>query len=150
MITTYNLLSNITNIVVDNYNTNIRNCLNGTLFPAIQIMKNPTNEFNLGLIQTYGITSSATSITTSNVVNYEMITNGSINSITNTVRAYSGQPLTLNGTSTTAPTFSSPYLVPGSATVPRIQTSLYNDMHLIIAPEFFVALKSGTLSELFH
>ena len=150
MITTYNLLSNITNIVVDNYNTNIRNCLNGTLFPAIQIMKNPTNEFNLGLIQTYGITSSATSITTSNVVNYEMITNGNINSITNTVRAYSGQPLTLNGTSTTAPTFASPYLVPGSATVPRIQTSLYNDMHLIIAPEFFVALKSGTLSELFH
>ena len=150
MITTYNLLSNITNIIVDNYNTNIRNCLNGTLFPAIQIMKNPTNEFNLGLIKTYGISSSATSITSSNAITYEMITNGSIDSITNTVRAYSGQPLTLNSTSVTAPTFASPYLVPGSATVPRIQTSLYNDMHLIIAPEFFVALKSGTLSELFH
>ena len=61
MITTYNLLNNITNIIVDNVNTNIRNCLNGTLFPAIQIMKNPTNEFNCGLIQTYTLTGSGSS-----------------------------------------------------------------------------------------
>ena len=161
MITTYNLLSNITNIIVDNYNTNIRNCLNGTLFPAIQIMKNPTNEFNLGLIQTtqYYYTGSTWN---NQVLNYEAVVSGSLNSVpidatsynsTNvyTIRTYSNQNYSNPvNTAVTTPSFTSPYTVPGSATYPRIQTSLYNDIHLIISPEFFVALKSGTLSELFH
>lgn len=163
MITTYNLLSNITNIIVDNYNTNIRNCLNGTLFPAIQIMKNPTNEFNLGLIQTAQWYNNGSDYLFQ-ILNYEAITSGSLNNINvnaqtsnsnnvYTQRHFAGQ-LTLTPGGTTAQnvlgTFTSPYTVPGSATYPRIQTSLYNDMHLIIAPEFFVALKSGTLSQLFH
>ena len=68
-----------------------------------------------------------------------------------TYRTYSGQNVTNSGLSiNNTANFTSPYTVPGSATYPRIQTSLYNDMHLIIAPEFFVALKSGTLSQLFH
>ena len=166
MITTYNLLSNITNIIVDNYNTNIRNCLNGTLFPAIQIMKNPTNEFNLGLIQTQQWVASATGSTATipQTLNYEAISSGSLNGVpinattyngadVRTVRCYSGQQYAnpnTGGGGYTAPTFTSPYTVPGSATYPRIQTALYNDIHLIIAPEFFVALKSGTLSQLFH
>ena len=164
MITTYNLLSNITNIIVDNYNTNIRNCLNGTLFPAIQIMKNPTNEFNLGLIQTqqWSAQSGSTSLLPQ-ILNYEAVISGSLNSVpidattyngeaVKTVRVYSGQQYTNpnSGVTYQAPAFTSPYTVPGSATYPRIQTSLYNDIHLIISPEFFVALKSGTLSELFH
>lgn len=167
MITTYNLLSNITNIIVDNYNTNIRNCLNGTLFPAIQIMKNPTNEFNLGLIQTQQVYLAApgSSGASYQTLNYEAITSGSLNNIpinaqtynganVQTVRMYSGQsvvgPVGTAANISINQTFTSPYTVPGSATYPRIQTSLYNDMHLIIAPEFFVALKSGTLSQLFH
>ena len=163
MITTYNLLSNITNIIVDNYNTNIRNCLNGTLFPAIQIMKNPTNEFNLGLIQTVQWYNNGNDYLYQ-PLNYEAITSGSLNNINvnaqtsnnkdiYTQRYYSGQNVTPPGGTTSSnilPPFTSPYTVPGSATYPRIQTSLYNDMHLIIAPEFFVALKSGTLSQLFH
>lgn len=148
MITTYNLLSNITNIIVDNYNTNIRNCLNGTLFPAIQIMKNPTNEFNLGLIQTYSVTGGTT-------LNTQLMydTWSAMDGASYTVRAYNSQPCTQQGSVSiqfNVPSFTSPYTVPGSATYPRIQTSLYNDIHLIISPEFFVALKSGTLSELFH
>ena len=165
MITTYNLLSNITNIIVDNYNSNIRNCLNGTLFPAIQIMKNPTNEFNLGLIQTMQVYNNSSSSATNYItqpLTYEAITSGFLNNVplnsqtyagadVYTYRTYSGQNVTNSGLSiNNTANFTSPYTVPGSATYPRIQTSLYNDMHLIIAPEFFVALKSGTLSQLFH
>lgn len=166
MITTYNLLSNITNIIVDNYNTNIRNCLNGTLFPAIQIMKNPTNEFNLGLISTsqwYNSGTSSAPSWNSQILNYEAVTSGSLNGVPINSTTYNGLPVQIvrgySGLQYTAPSsgamvpfqsFTSPYTVPGSATYPRIQTSLYNDMHLIIAPEFFVALKSGTLSQLFH
>ena len=165
MITTYNLLSNITNIIVDNYNTNIRNCLNGTLFPAIQIMKNPTNEFNLGLIQTLGVLNTSTTSTpayswiqtNSRTLNYDLISSNSMNQLAGTMRVYTGQTWNTNDSTQggynigiTTATFTSPYTVPGSASYPRIQTSLANDMHLIIAPEFFVALKSGTLSQLFH
>ena len=170
MITTYNLLSNITNIIVDNYNTNIRNCLNGTLFPAIQIMKNPTNEFNLGLISTCAVVNTGTASSPSyafapapnRMVTYDWISapggtlNGvSLNQIAYTFRSYYGQVMDTNqnglpGIGDQTINVQSPYTVPGSATYPRIQTSLYNDIHLIISPEFFVALKSGTLSELFH
>ena len=168
MITTYNLLNGVTNIIVDNYNTNIRNCLNGTLFPAIQIMKNPTNEFNLGLIQTTQIYNSGTSsavVYSGQTLTYDAITSGSLNGVpmnsqtynginVYTYRAYSGQAVNAGlengGSWSQSSTFTSPYTVPGSATYPRIQTALGNDIHLIISPEFFVALKSGTLSQLFH
>ena len=169
MITTYNLLNNITNIIVDNVNTNIRNCLNGTLFPAIQIMKNPTNEFNCGLIQTYTLTGSGSSASgntfqsTNNSfdswgtqITYDQVTSWTPSEWTNcqgTIRFYSGQPnVTVNssGSTTGTPEFSNPYLVPGSNTYPRIQCSSAKDIHLIVSPEFFVGLKSGTLSQLFH
>lgn len=52
VICTLNMLNGINNFVIDNYNNNVRNCLNGTLFPAINIIKTPTNEFNCGLINT--------------------------------------------------------------------------------------------------
>lgn len=171
MITTYNLLSNITNIVVDNVNTNIRNCLNGTLFPAIQIMKNPTNEFNCGLISTYPLSGSGSQASGTtfqsasnsyNGINTTPITYSTItsytpsdwtNNVTGTIRVYSGQPKCVynsNQDTYTAPTFSSPYVVPGNSTYPRIQCSSANDIHLIISPEFYVGMKSGTLSQLFH
>lgn len=162
VICTYNLLSNITNIVVDNYNTNIRNCLNGTLFPAIEKMKNPTDEFNCGLIQTYFYYNYGSGWTTSNALNYDAITSGSFNGIPMgattynsepiyTVRGYSGQQnVNANDTSFALPSFTSPYTVPGSATAPRIQTADKNEIHLIVTPDFFVGLKSGTLSQLFH
>lgn len=172
VIATYNLLSNISNIIVDNYNTNIRNCLNGTLFPAIQIMKNPTNEFNCGLIGTcaLGLTgtgTNATFTTISPLLNYENIISGyftnsngnnvNIDNIEYTLRSYSLQTLSLtNPDGTTNPditqgwSFTSPYNVPGSSSYPRIQISRPNEIHLIVSPEFFVGLKSGTLSQLFH
>ena len=171
MITTYNLLSNITNIVVDNYNTNIRNCLNGTLFPAIQIMKNPTNEFNLGLIKTLAVVNQGTTTSPSynwpatpdRTITYDWISapnssiNGhSVNEVVATMRGYNGQSWNTNGVNgsynigTSTLNFTSPYMVPGNSTYPRIQCSSTKDMHLIISPEFYVGMKSGTLSQLFH
>ena len=164
LIATYNMLSNITNIIIDNFNTNIRNCLNGTLFPAIQIMKNPTNEFNCGLIGTGLINSNLTDINTnstyspviySDIVN-QYVFNG-INNValdSNTITTYrytNGTAITINGINLTSnATINQPYLVPGSATNPRIQTSKADEMYLIVSPEFLVGLKSGTLSQLFH
>ena len=168
VIATYNMLSGISNIIVDNYNTNIRNCLNGTLFPAIQIMKNPTNEFNCGLISTQVLVSdnnNATDLTTASpielCINYQHIVDGyytydgpwpqhPISDILGTVRCYNNQSYILNGNTYNMINFTSPYNVPGSANYPRIQTSKASDMYLIVSPEFFVGLKSGTLSQLFH
>ena len=164
LIATYNMLSNITNIIIDNFNTNIRNCLNGTLFPAIQIMKNPTNEFNCGLIGTGLINSNLTDInsnSTYDTVIYSDIVNqyvfNGINNValdSNTITTYrytNGTAITINGISLTSnATINQPYLVPGSATNPRIQTSKADEMYLIVSPEFLVGLKSGTLSQLFH
>lgn len=157
VIATYNLLSNISNIIVDNYNTNIRNCLNGTLFPAIQIMKNPTNEFNCGLIQSYQVDWSQgifSAITSDNQLTYDdVVNNEDMNTWQYTIRGYNGQSYALKGSETTTgnfPAFNSPYIVPGSSTYPRIQVSKPNEIHLIVSPEFFVGLKSGTLSQLFH
>lgn len=128
MITTNNFLSNIHNYIVDNANTNIRNCLNGTLFPAIKIMENPTNEFNCGIPTYYNGTTSA--ITLSNLRDKTFM-----DSLTSTTRQHK---------------LVSNYLVNGSNPNPRIQVSKRSDIHLIVSPHFFVALKSGTLSELFH
>lgn len=161
MITTYNMLANITNYVVDNYNTNIRNCLNGTLFPAIQIMKNPTNEFNCGLISTYELQNTGSSDSPnwqfgaqdfSTMWQTEPGGEWFSRYTGYTIRGYSGQSvMSPDGMSQlTFPTFTSPYLVSGNNTYPRIQTSTARDIHLIISPEFFVGLKSGTLSQLFH
>ena len=166
LIATYNMLSNITNIIIDNFNTNIRNCLNGTLFPAIQIMKNPTNEFNCGLIGTAVFNKNLTAIddgTFGGIVTYNDIVNEAIinpvikiplnssNSFT-TYRYYgSNQTITINGVNLgNGYSVNQPYIVPGSATNPRIQTSKASDMYLIVSPEFLVGLKSGTLSQLFH
>ena len=165
LIATYNMLSNITNIIIDNFNTNIRNCLNGTLFPAIQIMKNPTNEFNCGLISTcifplnldkitaptgYGL------VTYNNIVEQQVINPAmSIDLNSNTFTTYrtygANNSVIVNGQN--CGTFSGvnqPYIVPGSQLNPRIQTSKASDMYLIVSPEFLVGLKSGTLSQLFH
>ena len=166
LIATYNMLSNITNIIIDNFNTNIRNCLNGTLFPAIQIMKNPTNEFNCGLIGTALFNKNLTAIddnTFGGIVTYNDIVNEAVinpvmrinlntsNSFT-TYRYYgSNQNITINGVNLgNGYSVNQPYIVPGSSTNPRIQTSKASDMYLIVSPEFLVGLKSGTLSQLFH
>lgn len=162
-ITTYNMLSNISNIIVDNYNTNIRNCLNGTLFPAIEKMKNPTNEFNCGLIETAIINQSNNQFTNLIPVSYFDFMENSVNSSAlkgtdiYTIRYYTNQSLSLtnpdgstNTTLINANSFSSPYMVPGSASLPRIQVSTDKEMYLIVSPEFLVGFKSGTASQLFH
>lgn len=162
-ITTYNMLSNISNIIVDNYNTNIRNCLNGTLFPAIEKMKNPTNEFNCGLIETAIVNQSNNQFINLIPVSYYDFMESGPNSTAlkgtdiYTIRYYTNQSLNLtnpDGSSNTtlikANSFSSPYMVPGSASMPRIQTSTDKEMYLIVSPEFLVGFKSGTASQLFH
>lgn len=152
VISTYNLLSNITNVILDNYNTNIRNCLNGTLFPAIQIMKNPTNEFNCGLIRTYLLEGhDPVNPGPDDYITYDdIINNSTLTEEQWSMRLYSNQTYTLNGSTATAPSFTPIYSVPGSASYPRIQVSKGYEVHLIVSPEFFVGLKSGTLSQLFH
>lgn len=162
-ITTYNMLSNISNIIVDNYNTNIRNCLNGTLFPAIEKMKNPTNEFNCGLIETAIVNQNNNQFTNLIPVSYFDFMENSVYSAVlkdtdiYTIRYYTNQSLNLtnpdgstNTTLINANSFSSPYMVPGSASMPRIQTSTDKEMYLIVSPEFLVGFKSGTASQLFH
>ena len=131
MICTMNLLSSINNIIVDTNNTDIRSCLNGTLFPAIKTMQNPTNEFNLGIPTYYnGNNTTGTQLTLNDLSN-----SATMSAITTTYRSA---------------TLQSDYLVNGSQTYPRIQSMKKEDIHLIVSPKFFVALKSGTLSELFH
>lgn len=126
MICNNNFLTNINNYIVDNQNTNLRNCLNGTLFPAIKIMENPTNEFNLGILsQSNGTT-----------INYDYMMNTGLDNITTPLTRYAY--------------LQSDYLVSGSQTYPRIQECKRDEIHLIVSPKFYVALKSGTLSELFH
>lgn len=170
MICTYNLLSNITNIVVDNYNTNIRNCLNGTLFPAIEKMKNPTDEFNCALVQTYQVynATDGDGSPMSQQLTYDAISSGYMNAVpvgatsyngadVHTVRVYNGQTindaLVVNNESyaiSFTNSYTSPYTVPGSASLPRPQVADKSEIHLIVTPDFFVGLKSGTLSQLFH
>ena len=127
-------------------------------------MKNPTNEFNCGLIGTGLINANLNDINTNstyNTVIYSDIVNqyvfNGINNValdSNTITTYrytNGTAITINGISLTSnATVNQPYLVPGSATNPRIQTSKADEMYLIVAPEFLVGLKSGTLSQLFH
>lgn len=173
---TLNMLQNISNIIVDNYNNNIRNCLNGTLFPAIQIMKNPTNEFNCGLVGTYGFTGLTSS---SNALNNATTTQITYNSLSDTTQMNSlqytarievnnsdvmwnnivtGNPTDSIGATTNTsnsgyyfqPVSAPQFLVPGSESMPRIQSMSASDMYLIVSPEFLVGLKSGTLSQLFH
>ena len=172
---TLNMLNSITNIIVDNYNNNIRNCLNGTLFPAIQIMKNPTNEFNCGLVGSYSVsglttTNNALPVDVWNQLTYSNINDvATMNAIQYTVRtpvnatvtwagATTGNPKDTIGATTTGGNESNPLpsanipatLVSGSENYPRIQSMSANDMYLIVSPEFLVGLKSGTLSQLFH
>lgn len=150
MVCTLNFLKNINNYIVDNANQNVRNCLNGTLFPAIQISKTPTNEFNCA-IPTFGnVTDKAVwnavgdleqQIATNTAngwvqLNYEKLIDVTfMNSIKTTYK-----PIALQ----------SPYLVQGSQQEPRIQAKLRGDVHLILTPRFNVVFKSGILSELFH
>lgn len=175
VVCTLNMLQGITNLIIDNYNNNIRNCLNGTLFPAIQIMKNPTNEFNCGLVGTYsvaGLTTSANQITQSSwaQINYSSLSDSTImDNIQYTTRTpvnanvswngiITGNPTDTigatqndNNISSLLPSTTTPFtLVGGSENMPRIQAMSANDMYLIVSPEFLVGLKSGTLSQLFH
>lgn len=167
VITTNNMLNNITNVIVDNYNTNVRNCLNGTLFPAINIMKNPTNEFNCGLIVTQGLVGEY-STNNNQLVQIGYNTNNFnesyMNQLTWTLRntvlntSYINGEYTGNPTAPTTPpdlNFMSTYtscetLVPGSEQEPRIQVSSTDEIYLIVSPEFLAGFKSGTLSQLFH
>ena len=175
VICTLNMLQNITNIQVDNYNNNIRNCLNGTLFNAIQKMKNPTNEFNCGLVGTSAVaalTPTSNSLTNaSNItLTYDLINNKEfMNAIQYTMKITNGNfqwnanNLTGNPTDTIGATKNtgnngyqltnlqpSQYLVSGGELEPRIQAMSANDIYLIVSPEFLVGFKSGVASQLFH
>lgn len=177
VICTLNMLQNITNIQVDNYNNNIRNCLNGTLFNAIQKMKNPTDEFNCGTIGTVGITGltkTANSLISNgtlqqltytdvlntsymNSIQYTMKISSRVNQWTNT-NAITGNPTdsigaianTNNNDTPVGVLQPSQYLVPGFAQIPRIQAMRADDVYLIVHPEFLVGFKSGIASQLYH
>lgn len=176
VICTLNMLQNISNIQVDNYNNNIRNCLNGTLFNAIEKMKNPTDEFNCGLIGTAaisGLTKTANSLNSNgnvDILTYSQLNSPAMDEIQYTVKITAditqwnnSNPITGNPTDTIGATTNAnnndtlvgmlatnQYLVPGSATHPRIQAMKTDDMYLIVSPEFLVGFKSGVASQLFH
>lgn len=147
MVCTTNFLNNINNFVIDYNNQNVRNCLNATLFPALQISKTPTWEFNLG-IPTY-LKADNTGWVVGNTE--QSITNGWTKIDYNWLM--NNQDALKNGTykySAKAQKLESPYLVPGSQSFPRIQAARTSDIHLVITPRFSVVFKSGTLSELYH
>lgn len=142
-IATNNLLNNITNIILDNTNTNIRDCLNGGLYIALVQMQTPTSKFNIGdsvQITTptlKGIYSPDKNLDTSLPANVNKVYMDSaiLDSATSAVR--------LN-------LLSSPFLVSGSNTLPRINTSKKEDIYWIIHPNLYVQLMSGTLTTLFN
>ena len=179
VICTYNMLNGINNFIIDNYNNNVRNCLNGTLFPAINVIKTPTNEFNCALINTQYYTTKPSNNTPALTLTYNDLNNTSLmNSITysfRTSQALIDLQVALESTSkafntnTTGnpavnqsdiniikengygiPFLTSPYLIAGSNTYPRIQAMESDDIHLIITPQFAAQLKSGVMSQLFH
>lgn len=129
LIATNNLFSNITNLVLDNTNTNMRDCFLNSLFPNIMRMSTPTQMFNIGDSVTY------TNGTTTATYEYGTTTDTELDAATSAVR--SG---TLNST----------YLIQGYNTNPQINSTKKQDIHIICTPTTYVNMFSGMLSVLYN
>lgn len=126
---TNNLFSNITNIILDNSNTNMRDCFNYSLFPNILQMTTPTQMYNLGDTVTF------TNGTTSSTFNYGSTTDAELDAATSATRT--GE-------------LSSSYLIQGYNTLPRINSCSRSDVHIICTPNTYVKMFSGMLSVLYN
>ena len=131
-ICTHNLFSNVTNLILDNTNTNMRDCFINSLFPNIVRMRTPTQMFNLG--DTVTITNSAAN--TSQVFQYGVTTDAELDAATSAVRTG-----TLNGNS---------YLNSGYNTNCNIMSVKDVDIHIVCTPTTYVNMFSGMLSVLYN
>lgn len=134
-ITTYNLLNNINNIVLDNTNTNIRDCFNYALFPNLVRMSTPTQMFNLGDQVSITYTPAGASATSTANYSFGTFTDADLDSATSAVRIG---------------TLSSNYLIQGYNTTPRINSCPLSDVHIVVTPDLYVKMYSGMLSVLYN
>lgn len=128
-ISTNNLFNNITNLVLDNSNTNMRDCFINSLFPNIVRMRTPTQMFNLA------DTVTVTNGTTSETFNFATTTDATLDAATSAVRTG---------------TLSTPYFVDGYNTTPNFYDLKPSDIHLVVTPTTYVNMFSGMLSVLYN
>lgn len=128
-ISTNNLFTNITNIVLDNSNTNMRDCFNYSLFPNLVQMSTIQQMYNLG--DSVTITSGSTTST----YQYGSTTDAVLDAATSAVRTGS---LTSN------------YLIQGYNTTTRPNSCKMSDIHLVVTPNTYVKMFSGMLSVLYN
>ena len=128
-ISTNNLFSNITNIVLDNSNTNMRDCFNYSLFPNLVQMSTIQQMYNLG--DSVTITSGSTTST----FQYGSTTDAVLDAATSAVRTGA---LTSN------------YLIQGYNTTTRPNSCKMSDIHLVVTPNTYVKMFSGMLSVLYN
>ena len=128
-ISTNNLFSNITNLVLDNINTNMRDCFNYSLFPNLVQMSTIQQMYNLG--DSVTVTTNGTAAT----FNYGVTTDAQLDAATSAVR--SG-------------TLSSNYLIQGYNTNVRPNSCKMSDIHLVVTPNTYVKMFSGMLSVLYN
>ena len=128
-ISTNNLFTNITNIVLDNSNTNMRDCFNYSLFPNLVQMSTIQQMYNLGdsvTITSGGATQS---------YQYGSTTDAVLDAATSAVRTGA---LTSN------------YLIQGYNTNTRPNSCKMSDIHLVVTPNTYVKMFSGMLSVLYN
>lgn len=128
-ISTNNLFSNITNLVLDNTNTNMRDCFNYSLFPNLVQMSTIQQMYNLG--DSVSVTTNGTATT----FKYGVTTDAQLDAATSAVR--SG-------------TLSSNYLIQGYNTTVRPNSCKMSDIHLVVTPNTYVKMFSGMLSVLYN
>lgn len=128
-ISTNNLFTNITNIVLDNSNTNMRDCFNYSLFPNLVQMSTIQQMYNLG--DSVTITSGSTTST----YQYGSTTDAVLDAATSAVRTGA---LTSN------------YLIQGYNTTTRPNSCKMSDIHLVVTPNTYVKMFSGMLSVLYN
>ena len=128
-ISTNNLFSNITNLVLDNTNTNMRDCFNYSLFPNLVQMSTIQQMYNLG--DSVSVTTNGTATT----FKYGVTTDTQLDAATSAVR--SG-------------TLSSNYLIQGYNTNVRPNSCKMSDIHLVVTPNTYVKMFSGMLSVLYN
>lgn len=135
LISTANFLTAFTNLMVDNKNTNMRDILNGTLYPNIKAMQTPTHDYNIG--DTVSITYTPASTGKPTTVEYDSDT--VLTSDLSTVTTVQRQGK-----------LKSPYLVQGYNPLTQIATSRKQDIYMIATPATYVRLKTAMLSVLYN
>lgn len=128
-ISTNNLFSNITNIVLDNSNTNMRDCFNYSLFPNLVQMSTIQQMYNLG--DSVTITSSGATQS----YQYGSTTDAVLDAATSAVRTGA---------------LTSTYLIQGYNTTTRPNSCKMSDIHLVVTPNTYVKMFSGMLSVLYN